>query len=193
MKGIYHVEVKNRDASFKFDLFRNITIVCGDSGTGKSTLYEMIADYTRLKENSGVNISCKRDCVALTDIDWKNQLKNTNNSIVFVDEGFTSLNTKDFAKEISDTDNYYVIFNRERLACLSYSAEEIYEIKTSGKYHSFKKLYKHNKNLVYYKYSAPKEIKFDTLITEDSKSGLQFYQNYFKDSQIECLSSKGEL
>lgn len=60
MTGTHHVEVKNRDAVFKFDLYRNITIVRGDSGTGKTTLYEMIADYTRLKEASGVNVSCDK-------------------------------------------------------------------------------------------------------------------------------------
>lgn len=57
MTGTHHVEVKNRDAVFKFDLHRNITIVRGDSGTGKKTLYDMIADYTRLHKASGVNIS----------------------------------------------------------------------------------------------------------------------------------------
>ena len=44
MKGTYHIEVKNRDASFKFELYRNITIVRGNSGTGKTTLFDMIAD-----------------------------------------------------------------------------------------------------------------------------------------------------
>ena len=133
MTGTHHVEVKNRDAVFKFDLYRNITIVRGDSGTGKTTLYEMIADYTRLQEASGVNISCDKPCVALTDIDWKNQLKHLKDSIVFIDEGAEFLKTKEFAGAIKHTDNYYVIFNRESLHDLPYSVEEIYEIKASGK------------------------------------------------------------
>ena len=57
MKGTQHVEVSNRNAKFRFDLHRNITIVRGDSGTGKTTLYNMIADYTRLQAESGVNLS----------------------------------------------------------------------------------------------------------------------------------------
>ena len=85
MTGTHHVKVKNRDAVFTFDLYRNITIVRGDSGTGKTTLYEMIADYTRLKEASGVDLSCDKPCLALTDIDWKNQLKSIKDSIVFID------------------------------------------------------------------------------------------------------------
>lgn len=56
MKGTQHVEVSNRNAKFRFDLHRNITIVRGDSGTGKTTLYNMIADYTRLQAESGVNL-----------------------------------------------------------------------------------------------------------------------------------------
>ena len=58
MKGIQNIKVSNRDASFTFNLNRNITVVRGNSGTGKTTLYDMIADYTRLKDKSGVNISC---------------------------------------------------------------------------------------------------------------------------------------
>ena len=61
MTGTHHIEVKNRDAVFKFDLHRNITIIRGDSGTGKTTLYEMIADYTRLQQASGVNLSCDKN------------------------------------------------------------------------------------------------------------------------------------
>ena len=190
MTGTHHVEVRNRDASFKFDLYRNITIVRGNSGTGKTTLYEMIADYTRLQEASGVNISCDKPCVALTDIDWRNQLKGIADSIVFIDEGADFLKSKDFARAVRETDNYYVIFNRESLHDLPYSVEEIYEIKASGKYHSFKKMYKHNGKHVYYKEKAPSKLKYDTLLTEDGKSGYQFYQHYFADSVISCFTSK---
>lgn len=189
MTGKHHVEVKNRDASFKFDLCRNITIVRGKSGTGKTTLYDMISDYTRLKEESGVNISCDKKCVALTDIDWENQLRKIKDSIVFIDEGAAYLRTEEFARAIKGSSNYYVIFNREDLHELPYSVEEIYEIKASGKYHTFKKIYKSNKEHVYYRDKSEKIQKFDALLTEDSKSGFQFYQHFFRESEIECFTS----
>ena len=44
MKGIQHIEVSNRKVKFKLDLIRNITIIRGESGTGKTTLYNMISD-----------------------------------------------------------------------------------------------------------------------------------------------------
>ena len=144
MTGIHHVEVKNRDIRFKFVLYRNITIVRGNSGTGKTTLFEMISDYTHLKEASGVNISCDKECVALVDIDWNNQLNGVSDSIVFIDEGAAYLKTKEFAETIKGTDNYYVIFSRESLHELPYSVEEIYEIKTSKKIHLFKRMYQSN-------------------------------------------------
>ena len=180
MKGIHHVEISNRDARFKFDLNRNITIIRGKSGTGKTTMFDMISDFTRLGEASGVNISCDKNCVALTDIDWKNQLSNTSDSIVFIDEGVEYLNTKEFAKAIKNTDNYYVIFNRETLRELPYSVDEIYEIKASGRFHSLKKMYKSNARHFYYKDRAGGKLKYDILLTEDSKSGLQFLKAIFR-------------
>jgi hypothetical protein len=189
MTGKHHVEIKNRDAVFKFDLNRNITIVKGDSGTGKTTLFEMVADYTRLRESSGVNISCDKQCAALIDTDWKNQLSGLNDCIVFIDEGAEYLKTKDFAGTIKNSGNYYVIFNRESLHALPYSVDEIYEIKASGKYHSFKRLFKSSSKHIYYRDKAATKLKYDTLLTEDSKSGFQLYQNYFSGSDIKCFSS----
>lgn len=189
MKGTYHIEVKNRDASFKFELYRNITIVRGNSGTGKTTLFDMIADYTRLGAESGVNISCEKNCAALVDIDWKNQLKQVSDSIVFIDEGASYLKTKEFADTIKNTDNYYVIFTREYLHDLPYSVSEIYEIKTSGKYHTFKRLYKSDEKHIYSKAGKNKRLPFEIVLTEDAKSGYQFYENYFKDTAVKCESS----
>lgn len=188
MKGIQHIEVSNREAKYKFDLYRNITIVRGKSGTGKTTLFDMISDYTRLSDKSGVNISSTKKCVALVDIDWRNQLNGTRDSIVFIDEGSEYVRTKEFAEIIKKSDNYYVIFNRESLHDLPYSVNEIYEIKTSGRQHSFKPIYKSN-NHIYYIGNGTIKGEYDVLLTEDSKSGLQFYENYFKDKNIKCLSS----
>lgn len=191
MIGIQHVKVKNRDAEFEFDLNRNITIVRGDSGTGKTTLYDMIADHTRLKNKSGVNISCAKNCIALVDIDWNNQLKGTSDTIVFIDEGAEYIRTSIFAESIKHSDNYYVIFSRESLHNLPYSVEEIYEIKPSGKkYHKFVKMFKADKNHIYSLNStASGNFEFDIFLTEDSKSGYQFYKHYFDTTNILCQSS----
>lgn len=45
MTGEYKIRVKNSRNNYIFNLKRNITVLCGDSGRGKTTLYEMISDY----------------------------------------------------------------------------------------------------------------------------------------------------
>ena len=190
MKGTRHIVVSNREAKFHVDLYRNITIVRGDSGTGKTTLFDMITDLTRLGDKSGINIASDKKCVALIDTDWRNQLSNTTDSVVFIDEGFEPIRSEEFAKVIRNTDNYYVIFCRENLHELPYSVDEIYKIKTSGKYHKFEKIYKSNDKHFYSlngRYGNTKNISI--LLTEDSHSGLQFFENYFKDSEVKCFSS----
>ena len=102
MKGSYKVKVsRRRSTTFEFTVRRNIIIVRGDSGTGKTTLYDMVADHTRLGERSGVTVQCERPCIALTDIDWRNQLARTSNSIVFIDEGLEELPTEEFANAVN--------------------------------------------------------------------------------------------
>ena len=48
MIGRVSIKISNQRNSYKFTLNRNITILRGDSGTGKTTLYDMIRDYNNL-------------------------------------------------------------------------------------------------------------------------------------------------
>lgn len=191
MKDSYKVKVsRRRGTTFEFTVRRNITIVRGDSGTGKTTLYDMVADYTRLGDRSGVTVQCERPCVALTDIDWRNQLAGIAGSIVFIDEGMEDLPTEDFARAVRDSDNYYVIFTRSELPCLPYSVNEIYRIKTSGKFHSLVPMYKELEGHRYSLSRAKANQDFDVLLTEDSKSGLQFFEARFDGEKLHCESAQ---
>lgn len=145
MVGSYNVRVsRRRGVSFRFTIRRNITVVRGDSGTGKTTLFEMVSDHMREGAKSGVTIQCDHPCVALVDMDWENQLAGMKNSIVFVDEGLQAIRSDEFARAVKHSGNYFVLFTREVLAKLPYSVDEIYRIKASGKYHTLVPLYKHD-------------------------------------------------
>ena len=48
MKGTKQIRVSNRILQYRFAVNRNITVVTGNSGTGKTTLYDLIAEHTRL-------------------------------------------------------------------------------------------------------------------------------------------------
>ena len=188
MIGKHAVKVSDKRVRYSFELVRNITVVQGNSGTGKTTLFDMISAYTRLKERSGVQIVCDKACVALhADSDWQARLSSIHDSIVFIDEDAEYIASHAFASAIRHTDNYYVIFCRESLHELPYSVEEIYEIKTSKRLHTFKKMYLRQKDYVYAK--AEGRAKPSALLTEDSHAGYQFYLHHYDGTSVVCSSA----
>lgn len=189
MKGKYSVKITDNRVKYSFELIRNITVVQGNSGTGKTTLFDMVSAYARLKDRSGVQIQCERPCIALhADSDWQQRLSSITDSIVFIDEDAEYISSHEFASVIRHTGNYYVIFSREPMHELPYSVEEIYEIKTSGKYHSLQKLYRKQKGYLYAK--AAGRGKPTVLLTEDSHSGYEFYQHLYDGTSVLCESAQ---
>ena len=45
MKGIHKVTIYTKRIRYEFELTRNITIIRGDSATGKTTLIDMVQEY----------------------------------------------------------------------------------------------------------------------------------------------------
>lgn len=187
MKGMHHIVIQNKRIRFAFSIKRNITIIRGDSATGKTTLFSMIEEYGNLGKDSGVQIQCDKACVALSGKYWQETLENIHDSIVFVDEDSRFLKTKDFAKRIRNSNNYYVLITRENLPALPYSVEEIYGIHCSGKYMDTRQVY----NLFYKIYSEtnPGKILIKSLITEDSQAGFTFFSQVSKTRGICCESA----
>ena len=190
MKGMHHIVIQNKRIRFAFSIKRNITIIRGDSATGKTTLFSMIEEYGNLGKDSGVQIQCDKACVALSGKYWQETLENIHDSIVFVDEDSRFLKTKDFAKRIRNSNNYYVLITRENLPALPYSVEEIYGIHCSGKYMDTRQVY----NLFYKIYSEtnPGKILIKSLITEDSQAGFTFFSQVSKTRGICCENAGGK-
>lgn len=141
MKGKHRVTVQNKRIRYDFEIKRNITIIRGDSATGKTALVDMIREYYENGVDSGVELKCDKTCVVLEGRNWETILSTVNDSIVFIDEGNEFVASVDFASVIQRSDNYYVIVAREGLSTLPYSVEEIYGIRDSGKYGSLKRTY----------------------------------------------------
>lgn len=190
MRGIYHVIVQNRYLKYEFDIRRNITIIQGDSATGKTTLVSLIREYMLDGEESGVTISCERECkVVEGNRTWQDQLTTIKDSIVFIDEGNSFIASKDFAKEVQKGENYFVLVTREGLEALPYSVTEIYGIKSSGKYgrleavyHELYRIYNFNENTTSEK----------TILVEDANSGYDFFSAIANEHGLNCVSAKGK-
>ncbi len=132
MKGRYHIIVQSSHLKYEFDIIHNITIIKGDSATGKTTLAELIREYTLNGTGTGITISCDVPCRLLEGNTWAEQLSLINDSIVFIDEGNSFVSSNEFAFAIKGSSNYYVIITRESLHSLPYSVTEIYGIHSSG-------------------------------------------------------------
>lgn len=191
MKGSHRIIVESKKVKYDFIVKRNITILTGDSGSGKTVLIDLIRDYRRYGSDSGVFLSCDCECRTLDNEDWERQLQETSNSIIFIDEGNRFLVTKRFAELVQKSDNYFVLATREKLPMLPYSIKEIYGFRKSGKFHTAKQTYNEIYNL-YGEISENKIIEPQFVITEDSNSGYEFFSELSKEKNIKCISSNGK-
>ncbi len=193
MKGKYEIKVKDARLQYKFTISRNITILRGDSATGKTTLIDMISAYQQNHMSSGVTISCEKECVVLNSYNWQMNLSQMNDKIVFIDEGASFVKTSEFSEMIKSSNNYYVIATRSFLPNLPYSITEVYGIKnTSGnKYQNTKRLYSRFYPL-YKKQEISNKEKMDIVITEDSNSGYEFFHHICGKVNMKCVSANGK-
>ena len=158
-----------RGIQYKFDINRKYTIIRGKSATGKTTLVRLIEDATIRKT---ADISCDVSCIVLPELNWKLNLDAISNSIVFIDEDHPALTVgKELANKMFLSNNCFVIISRDKMPWIPYSYKEIYEIKSSGKYHRLERIYE---NMDEFKEA-------EEYITEDEASGLEYYQWWLGD------------
>ena len=190
MKGKYKVIVRNNKLHYEFEIKRNITIIQGDSVTGKTTLINMLRQAENLGESSGVDVLSNVPCRILEGVSWKLILQNTAGTIFFIDEENAFINTEEFAAEVRGSDNYFVLITRENLYNLPYSVEKIYGLYASGRYQNTKKIYQQ----MYRIYSDIQElpIKPELFIVEDSNSGYEFFKAVSDERNLECESAGGK-
>lgn len=192
MTGAYRVIVQNKKIKFDFTIRRNITILRGDSATGKTTLVEMIQEYEENGPDSGIDLQYEKDCAVLSGRQWEKWLADLSQRIVFIDEGNVFTASKEFAAAIQKTDNYYVIVTRESLETLPYSVTEIYGIRSSKHFGDLKQTYNEFFR-IYGKPLGTEVLKPSLVITEDPNSGFQFFQAVCAEGKIACESAACSL
>ena len=142
MVGKYDIEIYNNRVHYYLTVKRNITVLQGNSATGKTELIRLVGEYEANGTSSGITIVCDVKCTVLTSVDWELRLGALKNSIVFIEETAGFLKTKRFAEMVRGSDNYFVIVTRDDLGQLPYSVDEIYGLKNeASKYKQFKKVY----------------------------------------------------
>ena len=189
MKGKHTLRIQSSHLRYDMVFIRNLTIIQGDSATGKTTLVDMIQEFLLNGEDTGITLSCDCPCRVIAGNTWQEQLSNIKDSIVFIDEGNRFVASVDFASAVKGSSNYYVIITREALDNLPYSVTEIYGIKSSGKYNSLEPVY-HEMYRIYDSNIFPAE-KPDVFLIEDSNAGYDFFADITKEKKAECISAQG--
>lgn len=190
MRGKHRIIIQNNRLHYEFEIKRNITIIQGDSATGKTTLINMLRQVENLGDSSGIDVISDAPCRILEGRNWKILLENMAGNIIFIDEDNEFINTEEFAEEVRGSDNYFVLITRENLYNLPYSVEEIYGLRSSGKYQNTKRVYQQ----MYQIYSNIQDVpvKPARIITEDSNAGYEFFEAAGREKGILCESAGGK-
>jgi len=190
MKGKHHIILETSHLKYEFDIRRNITVIRGDSATGKTTLITALRDYSRNPQNGPVRLQSDVPVLVINDDElWKDVIRRNSDSVIFIDEEHRFVNTVEFADVIKGSTNYFVLITRENLHALPYSINEIYGIRTSGKYNYPEQIY-HELYPLYDTNYIKSTCRGRVLIVEDSKSGFEFYRQSCS-NEVSCISADG--
>lgn len=136
MKGSYHFSVYNNKIRYEFDINRNITILKGDSATGKTTLLKML-NRALLSKDSGYTVKTNaKYFVYLEDvynIPWQQRFLSNKDHVVFIEENNDFVKSNEFLSILQESGCYAVIVSRESIDSLHYSIYKTYGIRQSSK------------------------------------------------------------
>lgn len=177
MKGKYELEISNRRMMFHLEIERSVTVIKGNSGTGKTTLIRMLLGYLEQGKRSGIRVKTKENVAfsVFTQLTrWDYEFEQLHETIIFIDESVDYIYTKAFQTAFMHSDNYLVIISRSgKFNHLPYAIDGIYEFRTSKQQDmALTKMYR------YYK---TEHVIQDTelLITEDANAGRQMMENIY--------------
>lgn len=189
MKGRIVISVVSRRVNYRLELERKISVIKGNSGTGKSSLIRFISDYLEYGKKSGVKLTADPSvsiAILSNSSDWEKALSPSKNTVLFIDEDVSYLYNESFQRELWKADCYAVIVSRSGVfAGLPYSIFAIYEFITEKKGNnvatSMYRIYEetHDKN------------DFDIVLTEDSNSGYEMAKYAFENEGTKVISAGG--
>lgn len=107
------VHLKTKRLEYKFEIFNKYNIIEGDSGTGKTTLYDLINAF-QVNKDIGKNYS-SHTLVAMPIQFSSFKLSNYTNCIIVIDEDCDILSNKLIPDILKKSDNYFIIMSRSNI------------------------------------------------------------------------------
>lgn len=165
-------------------LEHRVTVIQGDSATGKSTLVR----YIEMQDSMKVNIKSPKKLLATNISNLMNIVEVTgnyslNSEYIYVLDEYDGIDNPNLARIINNSTSMFIIITRDAsIPNINYGIDQIYQFKNSGKYNYLTKMY-NNLN--------DRNINLENIteiITEDSGSGFEFYNTF---RNFHTLSSYG--
>lgn len=179
------ISVKSKVFNFSGSISRRITVIRGDSATGKTSLVNVIKSHS-----PAVQIESSMPLIVAANDTWKQILVASDNAVIFFDD-LSCTESKEFAEVCSEylvKNNLYIVIigrqpfdnfillaeedrNLHSYTKVALSVSEIYDFKTNGVDH----------------WLEPAKIPViddcsdvDCVLVEDRGKGGDFFENYFQ-------------
>lgn len=133
MKGKYSFIIQDKYVRYEFEIRRNVTVLYGDSGTGKSTLVEMVMELHSHKAKGTLKCNMAElvvGCNGMDEVADYILISTSKGKIIFIDGECGYVRSKWFSDEVGKGENYFFIITRNDMDMIAYSVREMYQIKS---------------------------------------------------------------
>ena len=189
MKGSFRIQAQTKEAAYDITIRRNITVITGDSGSGKSLL-------SIIAERSSVG-AYGYSCVATPNVSvvspspgevFRRDMGFYENSIVILDEDVLHRLSFDTISDIlHSSSSYWILITRkmEYLERFQFSVHEIYSLYSDNDVLKLRPYYDIPANRLFGYYSG---MELSGFISEDSNSCFKFFSKVLGDNPIKVSS-----
>lgn len=169
--------IKNRKLSYDFSISGKFLVIKGDSGTGKSKLWELVRSYNL--EPDAVECLGYSKLQAIESINELDLVRHTEGTVFFIDEFSPIFRHPDRGSIFMDSENYFVIIRRSmKLNDLPIGLDDFVYLKDGKAF----PVYPKQEHLTY----AGR-----TLLCEDSGSGFEFLKEIVGNkAEVVCASGR---
>lgn len=187
--------VKGYNSIYKLNIMHRLNVILGNSGIGKTVLYDLVEIYNR-DNTSGVTINSKLPVKVCPLSDWKDTIRNKSNTIFICDEFDVICEAKfsEYYSQYAIKNNlWFIISSRIDTRCknlnyrkLSYSVNAMYTLRQKDGI-----LY----NVPYYDYSIVRKnnVSIDCVLVEDKNAGFTFFSSMLKHYPVFSSEGKSNL
>lgn len=174
------INISNNKVQYKFEIHGKYTLIKGDSGIGKTTLYELVR---LLDKANGSIVLQSTHKVRVLPTDYAEIPKEVfTDSVIFIDEADNILRQHGYEKWLREINAYFVFISRTiEMRNLPISVDSVFTIKRSGKLHTLVPMVS--------RFTKQELHGVDIIITEDSNSGKQFLQQVANYAHSDVLIS----